>query len=105
MSALWDDRHPFLTAEAFRTSTCTGQQIHSLGGISSALAGMNLLGIHDGLESAHVDANNNTSRFCDELDRVEWDDRRPFHIAKTFSLSMPSAAPRIIRVVDSKSVD
>jgi hypothetical protein len=101
MSALWDDRHPFVTAEAFRTSTCTGQEIHSLGGISSALAGMNLLNIREGSETAHVDSNNNTSRFSEDLDRVAWDDRRPFHTAKTFGLSIPSAAPRII--VDPKS--
>jgi hypothetical protein len=97
---MWDDRHPFVTAEAFRTSTCTGQQIHSLGGISSALAGINVLQMHDGFETTHVDANNTSSRFSEDFDRVELDDRRPYHTAKAFGSSIPSAAPRII--VDSK---
>ena len=91
MPPFWDDRHPFVTAETFRTSMCTGQKISSLGGISTALADLDVRDIHENRES---DCSSNIAEkiSAKRSDQIEilWDDRRPFFTARVFGLGKPS---------------
>jgi hypothetical protein len=91
MAPSWDDRHPFATAEVFRTSTCTGEKMNSLGGISAALGDLNMSNIHD-----HVDFNitsclTEITAGLPEEKEVLWDDRRPFFTAKNFETKIALA--------------
>ena len=93
MAPSWDDRHPFVTAEVFRTSTCTGEKLNSLGGISAALGDLNIVTMHDCAEVKTVNSLPNIRAGLPD-EAVIWDDRRPFFSAKHLGGSISISAPK-----------
>mmetsp|Transcript_47982 Transcript_47982/g.127217 ORF Transcript_47982/g.127217 Transcript_47982/m.127217 type:complete len:91 (+) Transcript_47982:66-338(+) len=88
---MWDDRHPFRTAEAFRTSTCTGEKLVSLSANPAATADWENdiePPVSAGVIEKVLDASDPTYE-----NELLWDDRHPFRTAKAFGATLMPRAP------------